>query len=269
MAGAFEGSEGWVNTLHFETIDSTQSFVEREFRNFDQRQLTVVSADFQTSGRGTRDRQWQAVPKQSVLLTCFFRFPKDCSTEFVNRNAPNVTKVMALAAVEALRPEGPDLQLGLKWPNDVMLSGCKVGGILARAEPSQTGEGLRLDGIIVGIGLNINTKQPALNQIDRPVYPATSLLVATEASEDFDVAAIRQRLIGILAQELRAFFQGGFPSIRSRVNTLEVLMGQEVRFRLHATAEVQGTFQGVDDAGNICIALPEGVMSYPSGEIIP
>lgn len=265
----------WVDHRHFEEIDSTQTYVEREHGSFHPHKLTAVSADFQTNGRGTRERQWQASPGSSVLITFFFRFPAECSTAFVNRNAPNVTKVLAVSTVEALRwavAEGSGAQsrgvdLGLKWPNDVVAGGRKIAGVLARAVPSPGG---RLDGIIVGVGVNVNTPEEDLARIERPVWPATSLRLATGATQAFDVPALRRRLIGTFAAELRAFFAGGFQAFRDHINNLEVLMGTKVRFRINDNEEVSGTFLGVDDDGLIVLRLAAGeTRAFPSGEIIP
>jgi len=260
----------WVDHRHFHELDSTQSFAELEHSAFDQDRLTVISADLQTKGRGTKDRCWHAVPGLSVLMSFFFRFPSQCPTVFVNRNVANVTKVLSLAAVDALRwaTSGGTQQLkfGVKWPNDIVVNGMKIGGVMARALPSPHG---RLDGVIAGIGANINTPQEQLSQIDRPVWPATSLRALT--GNVYDVPAIREHLIRSFAEELPAFFNLGFSAFRDRLNALEVLMGHPVRFRVHESDEVHGTFVGVDKAGHIVLRLlPCGQQrSYPAGEIIP
>lgn len=264
----------WVDHKHFEELDSTQSFVETSHEDFDQTKVTVVSADFQTNGRGTGERIWHASRGRSLLATFYFRFPADCSNTFVNRNAPNVTKVLALSAISALSKvaeglpgvDGSALRFGVKWPNDIVVSGRKIGGILARAVPFNG----RLEGIILGIGINVNTPAADLAQIDRPVWPATSLYALTGEERLFDVADLRRRLIGEFASELPSYFAGGFSAFRQRVNDLEVLMGTKVRFRVHTTRELEGIFEGVDDDGLIVLRLPGGeVQSFPSGEIIP
>jgi len=263
----------WVDFRHFEEIDSTQSFVEREHEKFDQGKLTAISADFQTAGRGTRDRRWEASRGLSVLMSFFFRFPAERPTSFVNQNVPNVTKVLSVAAIEALRgaavghrdAQGRELDFGIKWPNDIVVNHKKIGGILARAVPSP---GARLDGVIVGVGVNVNTPLEDLAQIDRPVWPATSL--RAETGQVYDVAAIRRGLLAYFAGELPLFFDLGFAAFRKQVNELEVLMGARVRFRVHDNDEVDGTFAGVDDLGHILLRLPSGEeRSYPAGEIIP
>lgn len=266
---------GYIITRHFEEIDSTQSYMEREYGSFDPEKLTVVSADFQSAGRGTRDRSWQATRGKSVLINFCFRFPAECPTDFVNQNVPNVTKVAACAAVDCLReaaagtkgPEGEELRFGLKWPNDIVVNGRKIGGILARAMPSP---GARLDVVILGVGININTPQEELDALERVVWPATSLKAVSDSASDFDVAALRHRFARNFAAELPAFFHRGFAAFRERVNGLEVLLGTRVLFRVHETNVVDGTFEGVDDTG--CILITDksgGTKPYPSGEIIP
>lgn len=282
-----EWVDEWVDEKHFEEIDSTQTFVEREYANFDQARLTAVSADVQAAGRGTNDRRWEGGRASSVLMTFFFRFPSECATTFVNRNAPNVTKVLSLAVVDTLRRAVDGIaasgstppSFNIKWPNDVVVDGSrKIAGVLARAVPSQArGTGIRLDGIIVGVGVNINQTQQDLDAIVRPVWPATSLraeLGRLQGSQSgvppLDLDAIRRQLVRSFARELREFFVGGFAAVRDRVNALEVLMGTEVRFRISEAEEVDGIFSGVDEDGQIVLRLPSGELKpFPSGEIIP
>jgi len=273
--------QNWVACRHFDEIDSTQTFVENNHESFDQSKLTVVSADFQTAGRGTRNRSWMATHGNSILMTCFFRFPSSCETSFVNTNAPNVTKVLALATVRSLQStvaeaavgvssgSHADVKFGIKWPNDVIAGGGKIAGILARAVPSPQ-EGGRLDGIILGVGINVNTPSSDLMQIDRPVWPATSLRVATGDSQNYDVAVLRHRVITSFAENLLIFFTGGFAALREEVNSLEIMLGMHVHFRIHEGNEVEGRFMGVDDDGLLVLELPDcKQQSFPSGEIVP
>mmetsp|Transcript_112409 Transcript_112409/g.324736 ORF Transcript_112409/g.324736 Transcript_112409/m.324736 type:complete len:375 (-) Transcript_112409:240-1364(-) len=271
-------SDEWLVEYHFEELDSTQSFVEREYSGFDPTRLTVVSADFQTRGKGTRDRNWEAVRGQSVLVTFYFRFPLECSTSFVNRNAPNVTKVLSIALVDTLqwavaasvpRPS-VGLDLGIKWPNDVVANGQKIAGVVARAVVSEG----RLESVIVGAGLNVNQTQADMDRIKRPVWPATSLKAVTGLSGGFDVAALRQQLAVNFADELRLFFAEGFAAFRERINAMDVLLrsepaAREVRFRISERSEIEGEFAGVDEEGHIVIRTHDGrARSFPAGEIV-
>mmetsp|Transcript_30288 Transcript_30288/g.85428 ORF Transcript_30288/g.85428 Transcript_30288/m.85428 type:complete len:292 (-) Transcript_30288:134-1009(-) len=267
--GGDESLEGWLDCRHFQTIDSTQSYVEREYASFDQSKLTAVSADFQTAGRGTNNRQWVSPEAQSVLITFYFRFPQELDTPFVNQNAPNVTQVLAVAAVDVLRSAaagGAGLSFGVKWPNDVVVGGRKIGGVLARAQVFNQ----RLEGVIVGIGINVNTPQAELDLIDRPVWPATSLRAVTGDARTYDVGAVRLQLVRAFASSLRRFFASGFAAIRERFNSLEVLVGTRVSFRITETDVLSGVFEGVDGNGHIMLRLGSGELRvFPSGEIVP
>jgi len=94
----------------------------------------------------------------------------------------------ALTSIDA-KPE-----LRLKWPNDILVNNHKMGGILAKAEP---GEGGRVDTIIIGIGLNINTSKDELTAAigERIVWPASSLLAECGTGvSDFNVPQIRDMM---------------------------------------------------------------------------
>ncbi|CAJ1350025.1 unnamed protein product, partial [Effrenium voratum] len=243
----FEPLVDWVDHRHFEELDSTQSYVEREHESFKQEKLTVVSADYQSAGRGTGERAWHATKAQSVIMTFFFRFPEHCESDFVNSSAPNVTKVLAVAAVDTLEWATEGQRFGIKWPNDVVCSGCKVGGILARAVPFNG----RLEGIIVGIGINVNTTQEELDRIARPVWPAASVLSLTKRR--CEVPEVRRRLVGCFALHLQRFFAGGFAVFRDRVNSLDALLGTKVWFRAHESDEFECVYEGIQEDGLILL----------------
>ena len=104
---------------------------------------TVIAADFQTAGRGRLDRTWEAAAGANLLVSLLFR-----ETSF--RNAPgrqhNFTQIVGLAAARSceqligIRPE-------LKWPNDLLIDGRKLSGLLANGTP---------DFVVIGIGINVN-----------------------------------------------------------------------------------------------------------------
>jgi len=269
MAGSVDALAEWVCPIHFDELDSTQKYVERECASFDQGKLTVVSADFQNAGRGTGERTWCATQGQSALMTFYFTFPSSCSNDFVNRNAPNVTQVLASCAVNVLTATAmqtcasgvASCRFGVKWPNDVVVNDHKIGGVLARALFSAG----RLDRIIAGIGVNINTSQADLDEIKRPVWPATSLQVVTGRTHD--VGAFRRDLSLAFAGALQTFFVSGFASFRESLGAMDVFVGRSVTFRIHETA-IEGTYLGTNEEGHILLRTEGGVQAYPSGEII-
>jgi BirA family biotin operon repressor/biotin-[acetyl-CoA-carboxylase] ligase len=112
---------------------------------------SVVIADYQTAGRGRLDRVWIAPPGSSLMLSVLFRpHPRRLPPE---RNG-EIPMAMALGALDALNPRlPPDRPAALKWPNDLVVGGAKLGGILAEVV-----SGVGRDagaGIVVGIGINV------------------------------------------------------------------------------------------------------------------
>ena len=138
---------------------------------------TLVTADFQTSGRGQRGRQWSAGFGQSALMSFVYRLSAE--TE-----ARQLGLVVALSVAEALA-EWADLDPRIKWPNDVLLEGRKAAGILIE---------VGAEAAILGIGINVN--QERFVGAEEFVYPPTSLKLATgrESHVNIVIAAVAQTL---------------------------------------------------------------------------
>jgi BirA family biotin operon repressor/biotin-[acetyl-CoA-carboxylase] ligase len=101
----------------------------------------AVVTDFQSAGRGRQDRSWQAPPKSSLLVSVVLRIPP-------NTSASDLVTIGALAVADAVADEA-GLDVALKWPNDILVAGRKLCGILAEHD-SVSG------GVVIGIGLNVN-----------------------------------------------------------------------------------------------------------------
>lgn len=233
--------------------------------------LDWISADMQTKGRGKGDRKWQCVKGKQVLITYAFKFPESCTQEFRQRNIVNVSHILALSACQVLEPLLNGIKL--KWPNDIILNGKKMGGMLAEAKSSAKG----FDGVIIGIGLNINQSPQELAGIDRPVWPATSMCI--EAGKEFDVSAVRSNLTVAFHSNLISFFQIGFSDgIRSLLECRLILLNEKVRFNTQDHNEhvdlpstVVGIFTGMGEKGEL---LLQDSVAGPSkkcfaGELVP
>ena len=124
--------------------------------------LSLIVADEQTSGRGRMDRKWFTPPNSALAMSLILR-----PTTMEQTHPSRTTGLLALSLVESL------LRLGLapkiKWPNDVLLEGRKVAGILV--ETAWMGE--KLDALVLGMGVNIlTTSVPPADQV---LFPATSI----------------------------------------------------------------------------------------------
>lgn len=138
----------------------------------------LVTAEFQRRGRGQRGRDWEAAAGQSALLSFVYR-------PLPGREVRELSLVTALAVAEALE-RGTSLRACIKWPNDILLDGCKTAGILVEAAAGS---------VILGIGVNVNQEHFAGSA--EYAYPPTSLRLATGQSLDVPtiVAAVAESLM--------------------------------------------------------------------------
>lgn len=236
---------------HFNTIDSTNTWCKLHADEFSVGKLTLVTADTQTAGRGRFKRRWESPAGQNIYATfCFF-------VEGHTQEIGNIPQILALSTAAVLKklnftPE-------LKWPNDVLLSGKKVAGILAET----TTVGNRLC-VVIGIGLNVNMPKATMQLIDRP---ATSLMV--EGGHSFDIENVLKDLQDQFSYDLDQFFKEGFAAY---LETYRDHMSKDPHkiIRFHDNKFIwEGTLQAINPDGSLCLRLMNGeTKTFIAGEIL-
>ncbi len=177
---------------HFESIPSTNDWAKEHFSTFPKEKLTIVLADAQTAGRGQYGREWLSPSNKNLYASfCFF-----VSEE--QKDALSITHVMAIIISKLLEEEGITPQI--KWPNDVLVHGKKIAGILCETVPQEN-----LTGVIVGVGMNINMEAQEFEKVGRP---ATSFSI--EKQKSFDKEALIARLENQFEEALSLFLVKGF-----------------------------------------------------------
>lgn len=202
----------------------------------------VAATDHQTAGRGRLGRRWDEPTGTSVLCSVLLRPP-------VGRNPPELSLVAALAAAETV----DDAVVGrgeVKWPNDVLLEGRKVAGILAE---------MRSDRVVLGIGLNVNQTEEQLDRAAR--VPPGSLRTATGRTHDR--AQLLARLLARLEGRYDTWVSSGlellFPELRGR----DFLRGRRVRVDGEG-----GTAVGIGPSGELEVDFEGGRRLVGSGEVL-
>lgn len=175
----------------------------------------VILADEQSAGRGRHGRRWQAPRASSLLLSILLQPPDHL------RRPPLLTALAAVAVCETISA-ATQLQASIKWPNDVLVRGRKVCGVLV-----EQGRGT-----IIGIGLNVNTRPEDLPE--RPIYPAASLAMFTGRPLDREQLAVT--LIRQLDQGYQELLGGHEGDLEARWRWHSGLLGRDVILRSQGTA---------------------------------
>ncbi|MEQ8655359.1 MAG: biotin--[acetyl-CoA-carboxylase] ligase [Kiloniellales bacterium] len=238
MSEAGRGLPPGYRLIRFETIDSTMSEAERQ-AIAGAADGTLILADEQTAGRGRRGRQW-ATPPGNLALSLLLR------PQAPLQEVALLSFVAGLALHDSLSAE-PGLagRLTLKWPNDLLLDGAKLSGLLleSRSDPDGWPEWL-----IIGMGVNL-----AWAPQDTP-YPATAL--ADALSESPSTEQIVEAWAWAFDRRRRAFQAGGFAALRPDWKAAAQGLGGPLTARLSDGTVLEGRFEDLGEDGNLLLALP-------------
>lgn len=207
----------------------------------------VVAADRQTSGRGRQGRPWVSPPGVGLYASLVLR------PALADGELTWLPLLAGLAAAEAIR-EVAGCDARLKWPNDVLVGGRKVAGLLVEAELAAGDERAV---VVLGLGVNVTTPRRALPV--RPLYPATSLWLETGRRLDRGVLLdLWRRRVA----EAYARWQGGdTAALRARWDALDALRGTTVRVAGADGVEVRGLAEGLDGQGALCVRTGTGTVT--------
>ena len=221
-------------------VDSTNALLARLPAS--RRHRHVVLADRQTRGRGRRQRTWHSPAGGNIYLSLGWRFPAAL--------APLATLPLAAAVCLALALERAGLRgHGIKWPNDILVQGSKLAGILVESQSTGTGEVQA----VIGIGLNV--RMPAAADpaaIDRPWTDLAAHLPA--ARRDIGRNEVTAILLDELLPGVERFETEGFEPFRGGWSRFDLLTGRRVRIEGNGGFR-SGTALGIDASGGLSIEM--------------
>ena len=224
--------------LHFfDTIDSTNASAARLARE-DAAEGTVVIADAQTGGKGRLGRSWVSPPGVNLYLSVILRPRKPASA------APQLSLLASVAVAEAIVQQ-MQLVPSIKWPNDILVSGKKVCGILTEMQAN----GPRLRSVVVGIGVNINA--PLSSFPEELQDKASSLFLMR--GEPIDRAAFTVGLLTHLEKLYVLWLEKGFPVVGAAwEGYASGLLGKSITVTA-PEGVISGTARGIDRDGALLV----------------
>lgn len=241
----------WVGQplLFFDTIDSTNIRAKQEAEQGAESGLLVV-ADRQTAGRGRRGRGWESPAGINIYYTLLLKpdFQADC--------APMLTLVMALAVAKGIRQtlcrnsEEAAAKVGIKWPNDIVVDGKKVCGILTEMSMEQN----YIQHIVIGVGINVRKQE----------FPEEIRDRAAAIDDQCGVQISRSQLIADIMEafeeDYEIFLQThDLKGLRASYAELLVNQDREVCV-LDPKGEYRGIARGINDQGELLVERPDGIV---------
>jgi len=217
-----------------DSVDSTNEEAKRRARG-GAPDKTLICAGMQTAGRGRGGRSWVS-PPGNLYLSLVLR--PACPP----RRAAELGFVAAVALEAALQDIAADLPVTFKWPNDVLLHGRKLAGILIEADSHGADA---LDWLVLGVGVNV-ASHPAGTAV-----PATSL--TAEGLAGIAVETVRDAFAGRFLAAMQDWQRQGFGPIRERWRERAAGIGSVITVRL-PNATLRGTFVDLDADGALLLA---------------
>lgn len=231
----------------FDEIESTSSFCVSQAKAGAPAGLAVM-AGLQTAGRGSRGRHWES-PKGNLFLSVLLRPEMPVAALGV---FPLLAGLAVADAMRAVLPPG-DAPM-LKWPNDVLLGGAKLAGLLIDATP----EAGRIDWLVVGMGVNLANK-PQMADRRTACLTDYGVTLAPQASALLVLDALSARLEEFAAKGA-ARIQGEWLAAAHPIGTELTVRG--------AGRHVTGRFAGLSAAGELLLRIETRIEKFQTGEIL-
>ena len=224
------------------TVDSTNS-VLRALAQSGEPSGTVVVADEQTEGRGRAGRGWFSPAGLGLWLSVLFR-PRSEVSEL----AP-LSMVVAASVAEAVA-SASEVEVGVKWPNDIIADGRKLGGILLESLQGASGA---VEHVIVGIGLNVDLERTDLP--DDLAETAVSLRMLTRRR--VERPALLRAILERLDEDWARFEQEGPAPFLKRWKSLSTTLGRDVEI-VSGASTVRGKAIGLSPSGALIVEESDG-----------
>ena len=239
--------------IHFESVGSTMPIAHREAQN-GAPNGTVIVAEEQTEGRGRLARPWSSAAGKGIWMSVILK------PDIPPHRAPQFTLITAVAICRAIR-ETADVEARIKWPNDLLVGGCKVTGILTelQADPD------RVQAIIIGTGINVNQEPGDFPEELAGI--ATSLRI--ESGQPVDRAALAASVLRNIGRYSRLYLEEGFAPIKALWEENSDTIGRKVN-AVMMRETVTGTAIGITEEGVLEIRTDDGtVRGIYSADIVP
>ena len=237
---------------HYETLDSTNKKA-KELAETGCPHGTLVTATGQEAGVGRRGRSWSSESGQGIYMSLVLR--PDLPTD----RASMLTLIAAMAVSKAVYEIVRDSNIFpfIKWPNDIVIHGKKICGILTEMSIKNG----KIDYVIIGIGVNVHNRE----------FPPEIAHMATSIELETGHEVARECLIPMILQQFEKYYdvfmqEQDFSLLQEEYQQMSANKGRKVTV-LDPAGEFEGTARGITSLGELIVDTPEGQRLVSSGEV--
>ena len=240
-----------MNIVRLEEIDSTNLYAKRNLSNLPDK--TVVSADCQTNGRGRFNRTWVDLGKDNIFATIVLKPSENFSLVY-----PNLTQYLSVTICKTLEEYG--VAPSIKWPNDVLIDGKKIVGILSETVM----QGAKFKGIVLGFGINLNASKENLSQIHDK--EATALNIETSVMH-VDKEEFLDKLLNRFFDKYDEFLEKGFAYIKDDYISRACFLNKNISIQIF-NEKKSGFAKRVNNSGELVIENDNKELVLNMGDIL-
>ena len=222
-----------LREIFLENIDSTNLWAKTNIEELEDK--TIVFAGAQTQGRGRLQRKWVDLGKGNLFMSIVLKPDKNYE------HYANLTQYLSVTLCKTLEEYG--IKPEIKWPNDVLVNGKKIAGILAETSV----KGTKFKGLVLGIGVNLNAQEKDFSKIDKKV---TSLNL--EVGETIDMVEFKNKLVTSFFKDYNQFLEEGFKFIKRDYLARANFLDKELCVALINETKT-GVAAGITDKGELIL----------------
>jgi BirA family biotin operon repressor/biotin-[acetyl-CoA-carboxylase] ligase len=210
---------------------------------------TTIVGELQRAGRGRQGASWVSGLGTGLTFSVLWRFERAAT---VLTGLPLVVGVACARALESLGAR----EVALKWPNDLLLAGAKLGGVLVEAQGDARGP----LAAVIGVGINVRVPEAARSGIAQPVADLAGVPYGSRN-------AALARVLAALVDALMSFERAGFAAFRDEWQWRHAFQGARVRLLVPPRRTIEGIASGVAEDGALLLDTGAGVQRFYAGEV--
>lgn len=248
VLNAIGEQRAWFNLQILDEVTSTNTYLMQQKGIA---HATCVAAHIQTQGKGRRGRIWISQLGASLTFSLLWRF--QCGAAALS----GLSLAVGVALIRALNALGMN-DAQLKWPNDVLVNGNKLAGILIELQGDLEGP----SAAVIGVGVNLNLPKNVLDSIDQPAID-----LANVSAKSINQSELLGVILKHLADVLSGFETHGFIGLRDEWLRYHAYENKPVRMLLPNGTAINGTVKSVADDGILLVETALGLQRFSAGEI--